>query len=282
MLPAPLPLAAALLCLALPAAAETLVWGQATLAAGLGGVVDSAGNGTSISTDRVGSTEGLARLGADLGRFGVGVDLGYSTQEVPLSDSAFEFGRFASVRANYDLTDAWTIGAVWGDGASQPAGDRRAGLTFQALEAAYVAGPTGLGLQLGAFDADDQDTFHNGRFLRVSALQALRGGAVIEGEIGLFSGRQESGSEFAMRAATWRVGYLRQIGTQPLAVSIGLDGGSFTNGDGDSDNGRYDEVRVSLGLTAWFGDGDLVAARRRGLFGQPEFARIVAAGSNLD
>jgi hypothetical protein len=282
MSPAPLSCAAALLCLTFPSAAETLVWGQATLAAGFGGVVDSAGNGTSLSDDRVGSTEALARLGADLGRFGLGADVSYSTQAVPLTDSAFESGRLASVRASYDLTEAWTIGAVWGEGAAQPAADRRAALTFQAVEAAYALGRTGLGLQLGTFDADDEDLFHDGRFLRASALQVLRNGAVIEGEIGLFSGRQDTGSEFAMRAATWRVGYLRQIGARPLAVGIGLDGGSYTNGSGDSDNGRYDEVRVTLGLTAWFGDGDLVAARRRGLFGQPEFARILAAGSNLD
>jgi hypothetical protein len=105
---------------------------------------------------------------------------------------------------------------------------------------------------------------------------------VSEGEISLFQGRQDKGSGRAMRAATWRVGYLRQIGARPLAVGIGLDGGSDANGSGDSDNGRHDAVRVTPGLTAWFSDGDLVAARRRGRFGQPECARILAAGSNPD
>jgi hypothetical protein len=275
--------AAALLLLSpFPASAETLVWGQANLATGLGKVVGSFGNGDSISDETVGSTEFLGRLGADFGAFGAEVDLSYSGQEVPLSDSAFYFGRYISVRANYDLSDALTIGAVYGDGVSQPFGDLRANLTFKAVEGAYTTGPSSFGLQFGVFDADDQDTFHNGRFVRVSAVHALRNGGLIEGEIGLFSGRQETGSEFAMQATTWRIGYSRQIGSKPLAVSVGLDGGSYSNGQGDSDNGSYDEVRVTLGLTAWFGDGDFASAKRRGVFGQPEFGRIVSAGSNLD
>lgn len=77
-----------------------------------------------------------------------------------------------------------------------------------------------------------------------------------------------------MYAYTWGVEYSWQIGTAPLALSVGLDGGSYSSDGGDE---KYDETRVTLGLSAWFGDGDYVSAKRRGIFSQPEFGRIGAA-----
>jgi hypothetical protein len=115
-----------------------------------------------------------------------------------------------------------------------------------------------------------------------SAVHALRNAEFIEGDIGLFSGRQETGFEFAMKPATWPIACSRQIGRNPLAVSIGPESGNCLNGKGASDSDSYDEVRLTLGLTAWCGDGDVVVAKRRGILGQPAFGRIIGAGSNLD
>lgn len=271
-----------LLAAPVPAPAETLVWGQAQLTSGFGGIADRDGNGESLSDETVRSNDILGRLGAEVGAFGLQLDLGYSGQKVPLTDSAFEFGRFASVRAKYDLSDALTIGAVLGKGQSQGLNEPRTNLSFKAVEGVYGSDASSLGLQLGAFDADDEDAFHDGRFVRITALHRLRNG-FIEGEVGLFKGRQERESEFAMEATTWRIAYSEQIGTGPLAVTFGLDGGIYSNRVADNaDTGSYHEMRVTVGVIAWFGDSDFAAAKRRGLFAQPEFGRIVNAGSNLD
>jgi hypothetical protein len=142
-------------------------------------------------------------------------------------------------------------------------------------------------LQLGRFDATGADltnAFHSGNFARLGAIYTLSGNGVIQADIGLFDGLQDSVPNHTMEGATWSVEYARQIGAKPLAWSVGLDGGAFENTDleGGGDEGSFDTMRATVGLTAWFGDGDLASAKRRGIFSQPDFGYVVDTGNLVD
>lgn len=266
-------------------AAETLSWGQIEMKAGLGHIGNAEGNANAIDERDPATYDFSGRLGADWGAFGAQLDLSYSAQDInPDEYTGYYWGKYAAIHANYDLSPALTLGAAYGAGQAQPADDDVANFDFYALEGAYTAGAGVFGLQLGSFDAtdsDDTDAFHDGSFVRLSTVYSLGNGGVIEGEVAYFDGKQDSSASYNMHAYTWAVEYSQQIGANPFAWSIGLDGGRYSNGD-NGDNGTYDETRVTLGLTAWFGDSDFGAAKRRGIFSQPEFGRIVASGNNID
>lgn len=266
-------------------AAETLTWGQIEFKAGLAHISNTEGNATVIP-DRDPTTYDLSgRIGVDWGAFGAQLDLSYSAQDIdPAVYTGYYWGQFGAIHANYDLSPVLTLGAAYGAGQTKPADDDTADFDFYALEGAYTAGAGVYGLQLGSFDSSDPDgtdTFHDGSFARLAAIYTLGNGGVIEGEVAYFDGKQDSGAIYNMHAYTWGVEYSQQIGANPLAWSVGLDGGHYTNGDG-GDNGVFDETRVTLGLTAWFGDSDYASAKNRGIFSQPEFGRIVEAGNNVD
>ena len=268
------------------AAAETLVWGQGKLDVGSIKISNTEGNSTSID-DRSSTTyDVIGKIGADWGAFGVQIDLNASARDIdPTVYTGYLWGQFASVRANYDVSSAFALGGVYGAGRANSAGEETHELEFYALEAAYAAGAGVYGLQYGAFDgrdSEDSDAFHDGTFVRGSAMFTLGNGGVIEGEVAYFDGVQDSGGDLNMYATTWSVEYAQQFGSNPVAWNVGLDGGSFSNGAGDGDTGLYDELRVTAGLTVWFGDADLASAKRRGFFSQPEFGRIVQAGNNVD
>jgi hypothetical protein len=280
-------LAAAAFVAAIPAglSAETLTWGQFKFEAGLASIGGTEGNADNIE-ERNPTTYGVAgSIGADWGRFGAQLDLSYNARDIDRTEyTGYYWGNFAALRATYDITDAFAVGAVYGAGASRQAGDDTADLTFYALEGAYSAGAGAYGLQLGKFDSedgDDTDAFHDGTYARAVAIYSLGNGGVIEGELGYYDGKQDSGAFYNMHAITWGIEYSRQLGDRPMAWSVGLDGGHYTNGD-DGDNGKFNEARLTLGLTAWFGDGDLASAKKRGVFSQPDFARIVEAGNSVD
>lgn len=265
--------------------AEALTWGQLDVDLGKNHISDTEGEADGIF-DRNPTTLDLSgRIGADWGAFGAQLDLNYSSQNIPDDQaSGYLEGNFATLRANYDVSAALTFGAFYGAGQSTPAADPRADLDFYGLETAYASGAFMLGGQLGAFDSEDSadtNAFHDGRFVRLSGLYALGESGAIEAELGYFDGKQDSFSSYDMYATTWGVKYSRQFGANPMAWSVGVDGGGYSNGD-DGDNGKFAETRVTLGLSAWFGDDSLSSAKRRGIFGQPDFARIVASGNNVD
>ena len=265
--------------------AETLTWGQIEFKAGSTHVSNIEGEASSIDDRNPTGYDLAGRIGADWGAFGAQLDLNYSGRNIdPTVSAGYYWGRFGTLRANYDISSALTLGAAYGAGDAAGADDDQATFDFYALEGAYSAGAGVYGLQLGTFDASDpQDTdaFHDGSFARASTIYTLGNGSVVEGALAYFDGKQDASGIFNMHAYTWSVEYSQQIGANPLAWSVGLDGGKFKNGD-DGDNGSYNETRVTLGLTAWFGDSDLGSAKRRGIFSDPEFGRIIQAGNNVD
>lgn len=268
------------------AGADTLTWGQIELKAGANHISNLDGNATSIADRNPRTYDVVGRIGADMGAFGAQLDLSYSAQDIVSDDyTGYYWGKFGAIHLNYDVSSTLALGAVYGGGQSQPADDDRANLDFYALEGAYTAGAGVYGLQFGSFDAsdpDETDAFHDGSFVRLATVYTLGNGGVIDGEVAYFDGQQDSDGEYNMHAYNWGVEYSQQIGANPVAWSVGLDGGSYTNGDDDDDNGIFNETRVTLGLTAWFGDTDYASAKRRGIFSQPEFGRIVGAGNNVD
>jgi hypothetical protein len=280
--------AAFLAAVPVAANAEMLTWGQLDLRAGLVNFGTAEGNADDLNGTDPATYELSGRIGADWGAFGAQLDLSYNARDLnPSEDDGYYWGNFAALRANYDINDALALGAVYGAGTSGPSDDDSADLEFYALEGAYSAGAGTYGLQLGGFDSEDPDNtdaFHDGSFARVVAIYSLGNGGVIEGEIAYFDGQQDSGTPYSMHAVTWGVEYSQQVGDRPLAWSVGLDGGRYTNGDAGNigDNGLFSETRVTLGLTAWFGDSDLATAKKRGVFSQPDFARIVEAGNSVD
>jgi hypothetical protein len=269
-------------------AAEPLTWGQLDIAAGGNRISNIEGHADFIFDRNPTTLDILGRIGADWDAFGAQLDLKYGSQGIPADEYAgYLRGNFAVVRGNYDLSDTLTLGAFYGAGQSTPAQDERADFDFYGVEAAYRAGSFVIGAQLGAFDAAEAngtDSFHSGSFIRISGLYALDQVSAIEAEIGYFDGQQDDAGppSYPMHATTWAVKYSRQIGSNPMAWSVGLDGGRYAADGTMGDSGSYDELRVTLGLTAWFGDGGLPSAKRRGIFGQPDFARIVTAGNNVD
>jgi hypothetical protein len=269
------------------ASAETLVWGQAELKAGTVRIGNRSGEALQIDDTSPESYDFAGRIGADLGAFGAELMLQYGAYDnASGADFGHDWGRQAAVRVTYDVSPAVALGAVYGAGSAQPLADPRAQHDFYAIEGAYATGDLVLGLQFGRFDAQDGEAtnaFHDGRFTRIGAIYTLGNNGVIAADVGLFDGRQDTGSPYAMDGSTWSVEYSRQINEKPLAWSVGLDGGSFQNYDAPGvDNGAFDVTRATVGLTAWFGDGDLASAKRRGIFGQPDFGRILDTGNEVD
>jgi hypothetical protein len=276
-----------LLAAPLPSIAETLSWGQVELKAGQAHISNSDAVAILGVDDRDPRTYDFAgRIGADWGAFGAALDLTYGARDIdPNVYTGYYWGRAAIVRANYDLSSAYALGAAYGAGSLDNADDDGANFDFYALEAAGSAGAGVYGLQFGAFDGsdpDETDVFHDGSFVRGSAIYTLGNGGVIEGEIAYFDGKQDNGAIYNMHAYTWGIEYSQQFGAKPFAWSVGLDGGTYDNGDDIGDNRHMNETRVTLGLTAWFGDDDLSSAKKRGIFSQPDFGRVVAAGNDVD
>ena len=224
------------------------------------------------------------KFGADIGAFGAQIDLAYSDANAPDTYTGFDFGALSALHLNYDITSALTIGAQYGAGNTVPAADDKASIDFWALEGVYQTGPMAFAAQLGRFDSEDSattDTFHDGSFVQFAGVYSLGTAGVIEAQVGLFDGVQDTDAQ-AMDAKTWGVKYSRQLGANPFAVSVGINHGAYSNGGAVPDSGSYDETRFSLGLTTWFGDDDLGSAKKRGILGQPDFARVVVAGNNMD
>jgi hypothetical protein len=269
------------------AEAETLTWGQIELTAGSVNIGSREGEALQIDDTSPKSYDINGRIGADWGAFGAELALQYGAYD-NRSDADFghDWGRQAALRATYDLSPAMALGAVYGAGSAQPLADPRARLDFYAVEGAYGTGAFLFGLQIGRFDAEDDastNAFHDGSFARLGAIYSLGANGVIAADIAMFDGRQDAGSTYAMDGSTWSIEYSRQIGAKSLAWSVGLDGGKFENYDLPGvDNGSFDTTRATVGLTAWFGDGDLTSAKRRGIFGQPDFGRIVNTGNEVD
>jgi hypothetical protein len=280
-------LCSATILLSAPAAfAETLTWGQFSAEYGKNRISNLAGNPTVQLVDREPESMDLSgKFGADIGSFGAQIDLAYSDSNAdPDVYTGFDFGVLSALHLNYDLSSALTVGAQYGAGNTVPAGDDKASIDFWALEGVYQTGPVAIAAQLGRFDSEDPDTtdtFHDGSFVQLAGQYSLGNAGVIEAEIGLFDGSQDTDAQ-AMDARTWGLKYSRQLGDNPFAVSLGVDHGSYSNGGAVPDSGSYDETRFSLGFTTWFGDDDLGATKKRGILGQPDFARVVVAGNNMD
>jgi hypothetical protein len=271
----------------LVAQAETLTWGQIELKAGQAHIGVSDTSATLAVDERDPRTTDLSgRIGADWGAIGAQLDLNYGARDIdPTIYTGYYWGRFAAVRANYDITTAFALGALYGEGSLSNAADFGAEFDFYALEGAYLAGMGVYGLQLGRFDGsdvDETDVFHDGSYLRGAAIYTLGNGGVIEGEMAYFDGKQDNGAPYDMHALTWGVEYSQQFGAKPFAWSVGLDGGTYSNGNDIGDNRKINETRVTLGLTAWFGQDDLSAAKKRTVFSQPDFGRVVGSGNEID
>jgi len=264
-------------------AAETLTWGQIDFKAGQSHIGGLKGNTVGNIADRDPATYDLSgRIGADWGAFGLQLDLNYSTQDIDGSvETGYYYGNYGALRATYDVNDILSFGAVYGEGQTKTATFIvTPTFNFYALEGAYSSGAGIFGLQLGAFDIKEVEFYYqDGTFARASAIYTLANGGIISGQAAYFDGTVDPKGSAQMYAHTWGVEYSRQIGTAPMAWSVGLDGGSYSSDGGDD---KYDETRVTLGLLAWFGDGDYASAKRRGIFSQPEFGRIVAAGGLVD
>ncbi len=279
--------AGALVIATLPAmaSAEMLTWGQIEVELGQSHIGSVEGNSTNIADRDPQHTDLSGKFGMDWGAIGAQVDLAYSSTNVAKdTQTGFLNGGIAAVHVNYDVLPTLTLGGLIGTGSATPAADEGVDIGFFAAEAAFTAGNFNLVGQLGEFDSEDAtgtDAFHDGRFARLSGLYALGNAAVIEAEIGFYDGKQDSPPPYDMSGSTWGVKYSRQIGANPMAYSVGLDGGRFTNGE-ETDNGAFDETRVTLGLTAWFGGNSVADSKRKGIFGQPDFSRIVTAGNNVD
>jgi phosphate-selective porin len=271
--------------LATSAAAETLTWGNLNIEYGRTRISNLVGNPLQIVDRQPESVDLSGTFGADFGQFGAQIDLAYSQTNVA-SDvyTGFDFGVLSALHLNYDVSSALTLGGQYGTGNTVPAADDKASIDFWALEGVYNNGPMAIAAQLGRFDSEDPDTtdtFHNGKFIQLAGLYSLGTAGVIQAEIGLFDGVQDTDAQ-AMDAKTWGLKYSRQLGANPFALSIGVDHGSYSNGGAVPDSGSYDETRFSLGFTTWFGDDDLAASKKRGILGQPDFARITVAGNNMD
>ncbi len=268
--------------------AETLIWGQAKLSAGALHFGNLQGEAAAIDDVDPETYDFAARLGADWGALGAEIGVQYGDHATAAgADYGHDWGRQATLRLTYDLSPTMALGVVYGAGSAQPLNPPRAQLDFYAVEGAYDAGPILLGLQLGRFDATDADltnAFHSGSFARLGAIYTLSGNGVIQADISVFDGLQDSVPNHTMEGATWSVEYARQIGARPVAWSVGLDGGAFENTDlgGGGDEGSFDTMRATVGLTAWFGDGDLASAKRRGIFDQPDFGYVLDTGNLVD
>lgn len=74
-------------------------------------------------------------------------------------------------------------------GHSQAADQSRATFDFYALEGAYSSGVAIVGLQLGAFDIEEDDFYYqDGTFARASANCTLANGGMISGHAAYFDG----------------------------------------------------------------------------------------------
>lgn len=275
----------AMAALAGSASAEILTWGNLNIEYGKSHIGDVEGNSNSIFDRHPESTDLSGTFGASFAQFGAQIDLSHASTNSPSDEyTGFIDGNLAAVHLNYDLSVA-RVGAQYGEGTTRPGDDFTSDFDFHALEGAGSFGNFALAGQLGRFDStdpDDTDTFHDGRFLRLSGVYTLGDAGAIEAELGFFDGKQDNVlNRYDMSARTWGVKYSRQFAAQPFAWSVGLDGGSFSN-DTVVDHGAYDDTRVSLGLTTWFGDDTLSAAKKRGILGQPDFARVIGAGNNVD
>ncbi|MBN8631514.1 MAG: hypothetical protein J0L76_11730 [Rhodobacterales bacterium] len=268
------------------ASAEVLTWGQVAVSAGAVHIGNREENALDISDTNPVSKDIAGRVGVDWGGFGA--ELGLQFGDYANADGAdfgHSWGRQATLRLTFDLSPDIVVGAVAGKGNAQPLDDPRASLNFRAIEAAYSVGAWQLGLQHGRFDATDDEltnAFHDGKFTRIAAAYSLGSGGMITGSIGLFDGLQDTGSTKTMNGSTWSVEYARQFGERPLAWTVGLDGGQFDNDGLPGDLGALRTTRASVGLTVWFGDGDLASAKRRGFVGQPDFGRVIDAGNEVD
>ena len=274
----------AVAALATSASAETLTWGQFSAEYGKNTISNQIGNPLQIVDRKPESVDLSGKFGADIGPIGAQIDLAYSDANAPDTYTGFDFGALSALHLNYDISSALTLGAQYGAGNTLPAADDKASLDFWALEGVYQTGPVALAAQFGRFDSEDPDatdTFHNGNFVQLAGVYSLGTAGVIEAEIGLFDGVQDTDAQ-AMDAKTWGLKYSRQLGANPFALSVGIDHGEYSNGGAVPDSGSYEETRISLGLTTWFGDDDLGASKKRGILGQPDFARVVVAGNNMD
>lgn len=277
--------AGAMLGIASVVSAETLTWGNLQVEIGQSRISDVEGNSNSIFDRNPETMELSGAFGADWGPVGAQVDLTYGkTNSPPDEYTGFVNGNMAALHLNYDLS-AVKVGAQYGEGTTRPGDDFTSDFDFYALESAGGVGNFMLAGQIGRFDSndpDETDTFHDGKFLRLSGIYTLGESGAIEAEVAFFDGKQDNIlNRYDMTARTWGVKYSRQFAAQPFAWSVGVDGGSFSN-DSVMDHGAYDDTRVSLGLTTWFGDDTLAASKKRGILGQPDFARIVGAGNNVD
>lgn len=267
--------------------AQMVTWGQLEVELGFGSISNTDGNANAISEQNPGSASLNGQIGADFGAYGVQADLQYTQQFIDENSyTGFADGYLGALHFNYTLSSGLALGIVGGGGQTQPAGESNglADFSFYALEAAYDFGAYTVLGQVGAFDAEDSsntDAFHDGTFVRLAGLYDLSSASTIEAELGYFSGKQDSGASYDMEAFTWGLGYNRQIGSRPMVWSVGVEGGHYSNGT-SGDNGTYDETRVTLGLTMWFGGGSASDARNRAIFDTADFARIVEAGNNID
>jgi hypothetical protein len=268
--------------------AEMRTWGQAKLSVGALHFGSLTGESGAIDDVDPETSDLALRFGADWGAWGMDLGLQYGDHDTAgTSTYGHDWGRQATLRLTYDLSPDMALGAVYGAGSAQPLDAARAQIDFYALEGAYGTGALQLGLQLGRFDALDADltnAFHSGTFARLGAIYSLGSTGVIQADVGLFDGLQDSVPNHSMDGMTWSVEYTRQVGENPLAWSVGLDGGAFENADlgGGGDDGSFNTMRATVGLTAWFGDGDLSSAKRRGIFSQPDFGYVLDTGNLVD
>lgn len=279
---------AVLVLLAAPtlAQAEMATWGQIDLQAGAMRFGSVSGEAEDIVDRRPESYDIAGRIGADWGKLGAQLDLSYGSFENDTpAGQHHAWGRQAALRLTYDVSASLALGVVYGVGRSQPQDDPGAELDFQAVEGAYMAGNWALGLQVGRFDAVDAvatNAFHDGSFARASAIYSLSSAGVISAELGLFDGRQDGSPDATvdMEGVTFALEYSRQIGDLPLAWTAGIETGHFQKNGPEAS--AMTGTRATIGLTAWFGDGDLAAAKRRGVFGQPDFGYVADTGNLLD
>ncbi len=278
----------AAILLASPAKAEPLTWGSLDLSIGASAVqnefgfpfLDEVPGGfvpVPVDDGLFASLDG--RVGVDWGQFGAQIDLSVGQQERarPGTPIRYAGGAKLALHLNTDL-GGWTLGAFAGAGSATPShGEPRISLTFGGIEAAHSGPRLTIFGQVGAFDADAEKAFHDVTFARLVATRAMSDRDAVTAELALWDGAQEEAFN-QIQAVTWSVAYARQIGTRPMAWSVGLEGDHFRktfDEDFGAQKSGYDEVRVSLWLTLWFGG-------RRGVFDTPDFARIAVAGMTLD
>lgn len=279
-----LALSAPLLVLPFAIQAEPLWWGQAELEFGQTSYSNLAGNAEGAVFDRSplsGRVSG--KLGADFGQFGLQLDLSASADDVPADEyTGYTAGTFAALHARYDISPALSVGAFGGAGRASTADWNSADLRFAGLEGRYDFGAWVLTAGVGKFDSNDEtgtDAFYDGQFARLGVMTEF-GDAIVEGSLASFSGKQDSSGGYDMEGYGWSVKYSRPFDALPMAWTVGLEGGQFSNGTG-SDSGSFDSARLTLGLTAWFGSEGLAQSKRRA-FDTPDFARVVHSGYFVD